>query len=110
MDAFLVGTHLLFVHDPRGIGVNGLDFARGWDGGYTFWVNLRFPTNHGFRTNLYVLILHVTILNLVKRSTFVLSYYINPEVTDYYIGMLVCWFVCSFVRVRLTPQNMSRSQ
>jgi hypothetical protein len=29
MDAFFAGAHFLFVHDPRGIGVNGLDSAGG---------------------------------------------------------------------------------
>ena len=32
-----------------------------------------------------------------------LIYYINPEVTDYY----VCWFVALWLFVRLTPQKMS---
>ena len=33
MDAFFAGAHFLYVQDPRGIGVNGLDSAWGWDGG-----------------------------------------------------------------------------
>ena len=33
MDAFFAGAHFLFVQDPRGIGVNGLNSAGGWDGG-----------------------------------------------------------------------------
>ena len=49
MDAFFAGAHFLSVQNPGGIGVNGLGSARGWDGGYISWVNLRFPkVNHGF--------------------------------------------------------------
>jgi hypothetical protein len=33
MDAFFAGTHFLSVQDPRGMGVNGLISAGGWDGG-----------------------------------------------------------------------------
>jgi hypothetical protein len=33
MDAFFAGAHFLSVQNPRGIGVNGLDSAGGWDGG-----------------------------------------------------------------------------
>ena len=33
MDAFFADAHFLSVHDPRGIGVNGVAFVGGWDGG-----------------------------------------------------------------------------
>ena len=33
MDAFSAGAHLLFVQNPRGIGINGEISAGGWDGG-----------------------------------------------------------------------------
>ena len=33
MDAFFTRAHFLYVHDPRGIGVNGVASVGGWDGG-----------------------------------------------------------------------------
>ena len=39
-----------------------------------------------------------------------LHYYINPEVTDYYVCWIVGLFVCGFVCVRLTPQKMLPTQ
>ena len=33
------------------------------------------------------------IIGRVRMPNIYISYYINPEVTDYYVCLLVCWFV-----------------